>query len=790
MLLRVRTFCLSSLMFRCLSLNNASMCAIKAVEGKYCAALALVYVWTAIVSAASGSSASQRAAAGRREVLDSLAVPVAPAENREFSFTDKQSGYWYGRTHTNHNTDWFAGWNVATKRILHDYELLIDGVPLDRGTAKVEVFPYEVRRTFANATEELFLFDREEVVGIRLSNVKGTTCSIRIVGSLTSVEGATTEGLLLVPKDAPTHRVLLAPWLHAAVSATSDTISAPASCGGFALVYSGDGSEASALLARFRTSHDKWLAGRQQRMADLLTESNLLRTNDPDLDRALKWLMLTTDELVVNQQGWGIYAGLPWFNDYWGRDLFISLPGACLVTGQFYSARKILLSFAALQNTDPNSKNFGRVPNRARPDDIIYNTADGTPRFVSEIMDYARYSGDRSIFAELYPAVKRAAEGALKYWADANGYLTHDDADTWMDARENGKRPFSPRGNRANDIQALWFRQLDASANMAEAMHDDANAKKWRELSERMRARFPDDFLDATHAYMADRLTSAGERDFKLRPNQLFALDMVKDAEKRMQIARTVWEELVYPWGVASLAQRDPDFHPYHEDPRWHKDAAYHNGTVWLWNNGIAMQRLLEFGQADAAYELFENMNRQALHEGAVGSLSENADALPRPGQSRGKLSGTFLQAWSNAEHVRVWYQWFLGIRPDMLSNRVTVSPCLPSKLTDVEFAAQIGSGKLRAHYQNAETTGSYVLKLEDVALRVSFDLPDYEEIESELPVGGTLEIERSGDELRTKVVDASNRAIQQSTRKPSPERQKLRADRNAFFKDLHFAKP
>ena len=31
--------------------------------------------------------------------IDSLGVPVTPEENREYSYTDKKSGYWYGTTH-------------------------------------------------------------------------------------------------------------------------------------------------------------------------------------------------------------------------------------------------------------------------------------------------------------------------------------------------------------------------------------------------------------------------------------------------------------------------------------------------------------------------------------------------------------------------------------------------------------------------------------------------------------------------------------------------------------------
>lgn len=58
--------------------------------------------------------------------IDSLGVPVGADENREYSYTDKKAGYWYGRTHVE-AADWYSGWNMAKKRILADYTINIDG---------------------------------------------------------------------------------------------------------------------------------------------------------------------------------------------------------------------------------------------------------------------------------------------------------------------------------------------------------------------------------------------------------------------------------------------------------------------------------------------------------------------------------------------------------------------------------------------------------------------------------------------------------------------------------------
>ena len=428
-----------------------------------------------------------------------------------------------------------------------------------------------------------------------------------------------------------------------------------------------------------------------------------MKSNLPELDKALQWLTLTMDELITEQQGKGIYAGLPWFNEYWGRDMFIAMPGATLITGQFDYTKEILKDFSKFQDRNPNSPTCGRIPNRANLEGIIYNTADGTPRYVIETEELLNYCGDTSFLKDIYPSIVLSTDQSLSRQTDSNGYLMHEDADTWMDVKRNGI-PGSPRGNRANDIQYLWYKQLMAASRLAKLMNDDGHAETWAKAAERVARNFERDYCNKSDIIIYDHLNADGTPDKQFRPNQLFCFDLVGDDTFKQKVTRRCWEELVYPWGVASLSQKDPQFHPQHENWHYyHKDDAYHNGTVWLWNNGIAMQRMIEYGQKEMAWQLFRNMNRQALVEGAVGSLSENADAHPRDGKSWAGLSGTFLQAWSNSEQLRVWYQHFLGIRPDMMNNTIYVEPRLPEEITDLETSMMVGNGKVCISYHDGE---------------------------------------------------------------------------------------
>ncbi len=618
--------------------------------------------------------------------IDSLGVPVTKEENREYSYTDKKAGYWYGTTHQE-TPEFWSGWNMAKKRILADYTLSVNGEALNRKDAEVIVYPDRLERSWSNTKETFCLVDGKPVIFIGIESDEPVSISLDMTHLIGTEEAE--DGIFYTPAEAPDKRIMLAEVPE-----------------GFILAY-GTKDECRELVSDFRTDGKEMLTARKARINSLVTEYNPVKTNLPELDKALDWITITMDELITEQQGNGIYAGLPWFNEYWGRDMFISMPGACLVTGQFDIAKQILKDFAKLQDTDPSSETYGRIPNRANLEGILYNTTDGTPRFVIQALEVAEYSGDTEFLHELWPTITTSINASIKNYIDEKGYLTHADADTWMDVKRNGI-PGSPRGNRANDIQALWYEQLTAGSKIAALLGDHGTAEEWSGLAVMLASNFEHDFCDKDGKMIYDHLNADGTPDVQFRPNQLYCFDLILDDGFKQEVTRRAWEELVYPWGVASLAQWDRQFHPQHENWHYyHKDDAYHNGTIWLWNNGIAMQRMIEYGQVDTAWKLFKNMNRQALHEGAVGSLSENADAHPREGQEWVNRSGTFLQAWSNAEHLRVWYQYFLGIRPDLLNNRIVIEPKIPSEITSIETSVKVGNGTLYYKYSNGKVSVS-----------------------------------------------------------------------------------
>jgi glycogen debranching enzyme len=424
----------------------------------------------------------------------------------------------------------------------------------------------------------------------------------------------------------------------------------------------------------------------------------------------------------------------------------------------------VLTSFARFQDLDRASRFYGRLPNIVKPGSVDYHTTDGTPRWVLALRDYVRYTGDRSAVAELYPNVAASIEGSLARWTDSAGYLVHADNETWMDARrEPDKAAYAPRATRANDVQALWHGQLRAGAEFAALTGRAADAARWSRAADRLRARFARDFVEPGSGRVADHLDARGAADYTLRPNLLFALDLVPDSLAAARAARRAWEGLVYPWGTSTLDAADPNFHPYHLAwEHYHKDEAYHNGTVWPWLDGIAMQRMIERGQIELAWRLFRRTATMALARGAVGGLPETMDAYPHPGEAAPRLTGTFLQAWSNAEYLRVWSEQILGVRPDLGRAAVVLAPRMPAALSDAEFAVRVGAGLLRARYDRPGGVRRYAYQLTGQAAALTLDLAPHAPRTFSAAPGDSLVAEVRADGVHARLV-APNGAVRAS---------------------------
>jgi glycogen debranching enzyme len=453
---------------------------------------------------------------------------------------------------------------------------------------------------------------------------------------------------------------------------------------------------------------------------------------DENYSQAVAWAHLQLLFLLAENDSL-LYAGIPWFNEGWGRDTFISLRGF-LVTGHADIAKKLLLRFAGWLDRDPKSPTYGRIPNRVRPDEeIAYNTADGTPWWILGLYDYGLYSHDFDFWTQMtHPPdsthnagpVLIALAGALSH-CDSLGFLQHGPAETWMDAvGPNGA--VTPRDDRAIEITALHHASLDAAIRMVSYSRDARlrdSLKVWRAARQKIEEHFLGAFLNPRHDGFCDRLRSDGTVDTSLRPNQLFALTVplspLVPPELRTRVVATVAKDLAHPYGVLSLSPSAPNFHPFHMDEHYPKDDAYHTGIVWTWLSGPAKTALRMEGRTDLALELANYEAKLLLTRGCVGSLPEVTDAMPRKGRKEVSLSGIVSQAWSLAEFLRTTYQDVLGIRPVQVSGHVEpfwlMDPRLPQSWGRTEARVMLDSIPLWVTMQNFGDSVSVTVYAEQI---------------------------------------------------------------------------
>ena len=672
--------------------------------------------------------------------LDHLAIDVDPHQTRPFVFTNKAAAFFYGET-GKIREDGHQGFNVHAKKFFDDYLLTVDGRLVERKSAdSIKVYPDHVARFYPGGiTENLYLLDHLNclVIEFNAPNLHSYNFVPLLATSFDlnnyNVRWHRNQDLLVIsPKESspeadktsiPTVlgvRFDCAAQFYSRVSAVPDSLIPANQFGQFRIVK--DNCRIFVVVAEHeneltRVSNHvvenfvQLVDEKKRRLIKLLGDCHF-ETDQPDLNKAYRWAVISMDQLIMKQPGagkqvTGIFAGLPWFNNYWGRDTFISLPGAVLVTGRFEQAKEILESFAQFQNNNPGDSNYGRIPNQVTTDNISYNTADGTPWFIRELWEYYQYSGDRELLETLFPVVERAVQGALKYHTDQYYFLTHGDAETWMDA-QGTDGPWSPRGNRAVEVQALWYQQLIASSYIAKILDKNKQAGNWLNVADQLKSNFQKKFWDNQRFSLYDHLNTNDKPDEKIRPNQIFAITVPEEplikAEHEFMLLKEVTTRLTYSYGVASLWQHDPDFHPFHVLPKYYpKDAAYHNGIVWTWLAGPVISSLMKYGYQNLAYEILASESDQILNWGAVGTLSELLDVIPEPGKEIPNSSGTVSQAWSLAEYLRNIYQDLIGIHPNFPEKTIMISPHLPDDINSLTCCVPVPGSNLHLSMQQNE---------------------------------------------------------------------------------------
>ncbi len=397
------------------------------------------------------------------------------------------------------------------------------------------------------------------------------------------------------------------------------------------------------------------LRGEEARQASLLAQAHITEVHS--LPAALT---LAADQFVIEKTERvaraTVIAGYPWFTD-WGRDTMISLPGLCLTTGRFSTARAILESFAGAVHN-------GLLPNRFADTSgaAEYNTVDASLWFFHAVHQYAERSGDWEFATQqMLPVL----QDILTHHVHGTDYgIGVDESDgllkagepgvqlTWMDAKV-GDWVVTPRTGKPVEINALWHNALCVAALLARRAGQTDAATDYETRAAQVKASFGAAFWNAAGNGLFDVIGLDGQPDPSVRPNQIFAVSLpfpVVEGERARATVEQVQEELLTPYGLRTLAPGSPNYHGhYGPGDQAARDGAYHQGTAWPWLLGAFIDaHLAVYDDKTKARALLSPYLPDALSDYGVGSLCEIRD-----GDAPFAPNGCPAQAWSVAELLR-----------------------------------------------------------------------------------------------------------------------------------------
>lgn len=370
-----------------------------------------------------------------------------------------------------------------------------------------------------------------------------------------------------------------------------------------------------------------------------------------------KELVKSASQFVSRREstnGRTILAGYPFFED-WGRDTMIALPGVCISTGQYETAKEILRTFAVHERRGLMPNLFPEGGNAP-----LYNTVDAALLFINCVYLYYQAAGGRAFVQEMYPVMERI----IKAYREGTDYGIHMDEDgliqsgeglwqvTWMDVRVGDILP-TPRHGKPVEINAYWYNALCIMDELAETADKKA---VYTQLKEKVKASFVDKFWMDDKKCLKD-LVSGTKADAQIRCNQIWAVSLtftMLDPEKEQQVVETVFEKLYTPYGIRTLEQEDQEFHGLYQGKMEDRDMAYHQGTVWTFPLGAYYLAYLKVNQysPEAKKIVREQLEvmEAAMREGCIGQLPEIYD-----GENPTRSKGCFAQAWSVGEILRVY---------------------------------------------------------------------------------------------------------------------------------------
>jgi len=356
---------------------------------------------------------------------------------------------------------------------------------------------------------------------------------------------------------------------------------------------------------------------------------------DPEQDLAYKCAVSSLDSLIVDNEN--IYAGLPWFYQFWARDSLISLK-ALMILGKYDLVKKVIFQY--LDRVQENSECPGQFWTYQGGKHLC--AADGHGWLFKRLNDFI------AILKKQKKLEKYLSKKELKYIEDKlriainetkkcvkDGLVFNKTKQTWMDTVWDD----DIREGACIEIQALTLSMLKFWKKLTGKKHP------WeQELKERTRKAF------WNKKYLLDE---TGKKT--IRPNLFIAAYVYPEllSEKEWRTCfETVLPKLWLKWGGLASIQKNHKL--FTDKYTGATNQSYHRGDSWFWVNNLAAIVLYSFGKKKFekhVKKILKASTTELLYLGATGHHAEVSSAKSLQGQ------GCLSQAWSNAMFIELLHE-------------------------------------------------------------------------------------------------------------------------------------
>jgi glycogen debranching enzyme len=409
--------------------------------------------------------------------------------------------------------------------------------------------------------------------------------------------------------------------------------------------------------------------------------------------------MLTTD----TPEGRIAYAGIPWFVAPFGRDsLITALQHLPFDPGLARGTLRFLAAYQGREDDEFTDQSPGKILHEYRRGEMAacreivfipyYGSVDATPLFLMLVAEYLRWTDDRELLADLWPAV----EAALG-WLERSDYVSYAARSArglvnqgWKDSHdaimhEDGGEAHGPIA--LVEAQGYKYAALCGTAEVAELHGRSELARTLRASAERLRRQVMDDWMEP-EGFCALALDGDGApcRVISSNPAHCLWTGLIPTERADPVARRLLGPELFSGWGVRTLGSKERRYNP----------MSYHNGSVWPHDTAIAAAGLRRYGFTDLFLSLATALFEAAQH--GDGRLPELFCGFPRVvgyGPTPYPVACS-PQAWAAGVVSQVLTE-MLGLLPEAHENRLTfMRPVLPEWLQWVEVhGLRVGRSRL-----------------------------------------------------------------------------------------------